>query len=73
MDRKICGPCAIKRFSLSERIEISKSRVLDVVYVCPHCGVKHSWSYSRRDLPLRRPFLLDDSSTPMVLVQANLF
>lgn len=48
--KKLCGPCAMKAgSSLKDRMQLAKSRELDVIYNCPGCGKDHSLSSKRVD------------------------
>ncbi|MFF2532443.1 hypothetical protein ACFVS2_26610 [Brevibacillus sp. NPDC058079] len=45
---KLCGNCSLEQeLSLTERIELAKSRLPNVTYICPRCNQKHSlqWKF----------------------------
>lgn len=78
MEKVICGACALKaELNLSTRIHLAKSRKLDVEYVCPDCGITHSWTFKRNgEEALERPEtaeITEIQEVKEVFIQTTLF
>lgn len=45
--KKLCGSCAQQAgTSLKDRMQLAKSREMDVIYNCPGCGKDHSLNHA---------------------------